>query len=135
MKREKAERCKARVRENVQSQMGRVISIHEYRLKPDIEAAAFELAIHKAEELGLLQFPGLVGYHFVRGLRGVRQGLYAAIWIYSSLDAWEALWGPVDEPIRPEQYPEKWKIWEDQVLTQYLDGKPDRLVYTAYEEI
>lgn len=115
--------------------MGRVISVHEYTLKPGVEKADFELAINKAEEDGLFHLPGLVGYHFVRGKRGARKGQYAAIWIYSSLEAWEALWGPVDKPISSEQYPENWKVWENQVLAQYLEGEPDRLIYTAYEEI
>ncbi len=115
--------------------MGRVISVHEYTLKPGVDEAAFESAIHQAEREGLLQLPGLVGYHFIRGLRGARRDHYAAIWVYLSLDAWETLWGPVDEPISPEEYPENWKVWEGQVLAEFLDGEPDRIIYTAYEEI
>ena len=115
--------------------MGRVISVHEYTLKPGVDESSFERAIQQAEAKGLLQLPGLVEHHFVKGIRGVRRGHYAAVWIYSSLDAWEALWGAIDEPISAEQYPENWQEWEDQVLNRYLDGEPDRIIFTAYEEI
>jgi hypothetical protein len=115
--------------------MPRVISVHEYRLKPGVDHREFEDAILKAEADGLLKLPGLMGYHFVKGLRGARQGLYAAIWVYSSRDAWEALWGPLEQPRSPEEYPEKWQVWENQVLAQFLDQDPDRIQYTSYEEI
>jgi hypothetical protein len=112
-----------------------VISIHEYVLKPGVDEVAFEHALRKAEGDGLLELPGLVGHHFVKGLRGVRRGHYAAIWVYSSREAWEALWGAVDRPRSPEEYPENWKVWENQVLDQFLDRDSDRIHYTAYEEI
>lgn len=115
--------------------MPRVISVHEYVLKPGVDEATFEQALHKAESDGLLDLPGLVDHHFVRGLRGARLGRYAAIWVYSSLEAWEALWGPVDQPHSPEEYPENWKVWENKVLARFLDSHPDRIHYTSYQEI
>ncbi len=47
--------------------MGRIISIHEYDLKPGIDLQQFEQALHDAEARGLLRLPGLVG-----GLEGLR---------------------------------------------------------------
>lgn len=115
--------------------MPRVISVHEYVLKPGVDEMAFEQALRRAEAEGLLELPGLVGRHFVKGLRGARQGQYAAIWVYSSRQAWEALWGPVDRPRSPEDYPDNWKVWENRVLERFLDRQPDHIQYTSYEEI
>ena len=78
--------------------MGRIISIHEYDLKPGISAEQFEHALRDAEARGLLQLPGLVAHHFVKGAKGVRSGAYAAVWIYESREAWEHLWGTPAHP-------------------------------------
>jgi len=49
-------------------------------------------AILCAKARGLLRLPGLVEYYLVKGIRGFRHGLYAAVWIYESKEAWESLW-------------------------------------------
>jgi len=61
--------------------MGRIISIHEYDLKPGIDLQQFEQALRDAEARGLLRLPGLVAHYFVKGAKGVRRGAYAALWI------------------------------------------------------
>ncbi len=114
--------------------MPKVISIHEYTLKPGVDEAQFERAIQKARDRGLLRLPGLVEYHFVKGIRGSRRGRYAAIWVYESKEAWENLWGPPDQPRREQDYPENWKVWENEVLAPFLDRDPDKIEFTAYEE-
>jgi hypothetical protein len=115
--------------------MARVISIHQYELKPEIDVTNFEQAIVAAEARGLLRLPGLVGHHFIRGIKGERLGKYAAVWIYESRDAWETLWGSPDEPRRFPQYPASWRIWEEEVLAPYLTQIPDAIAFTAYEEL
>lgn len=115
--------------------MAKIISIHEYVLRPNVNAGEFEQAIREAEEHGLLQLPGLLTYHFVRGLRGSRCGKYAAIWVYESKEAWETLWGPVERPRKKRDYPDAWKIWEDQVLAPFLSQDPNDITFTAYEEL
>jgi hypothetical protein len=60
--------------------MPKVISIHEYILKPGLNEEQFEKAVLAAQERGLLELPGLVDYYLVKGIRGFRNGLYAAIW-------------------------------------------------------
>jgi hypothetical protein len=75
--------------------MPKVISIHEYMLQPGVEEHQFANAVRMAQEGGLFRLPGLVAYHFVKGIKGARQGQYTAIWIYESREAWEALWGKV----------------------------------------
>lgn len=112
----------------------KVISIHHYTLKPSADADEFEHAIIIAREGGLLELPGLEAFHFLKGIRGERRGSYAAIWIYASQEAWEALWGPVGSPKPKEDYPQNWKVWEDQVLAPFLSEEPDRITYTSYEE-
>jgi hypothetical protein len=113
--------------------MGRMISIHEYELKPGLEAIDFEQAIKGARDQGMLQIPGLRAFHFLRGVRGNRRGRYAAIWIYESREAWEELWGSVGQPIDRESYSHPWKVWEDEVLAPFLVSDPDAVLFTAYE--
>ncbi|MFQ5864279.1 MAG: hypothetical protein ACE5IW_03525 [bacterium] len=115
--------------------MPKIISIHEYVLKPDVDEIEFEDAVQGAHESGLLRLPGLMEYHFVKGIKGSRTGCYAAIWVYESREAWEQLWGTPENPRRKQDYPENWKVWEDEVLAPFLNEDPDKIEYTAYEEL
>lgn len=115
--------------------MSKIISVHEYILKPGTDEREFEKAIHEAEKRGLLRLPGLVGHHFVKGIRGSRSGSYAAIWVYESRDRWQALWGSPDRPREKRDYPENWKIWEEKVLAPFLIQDPDRINFTTYQEL
>jgi heme-degrading monooxygenase HmoA len=115
--------------------MARVISIHEYELKRDVQDATFEGALREAERRGLFDLPGLVGHHFLRGLKGARRGRYAAVWIFESREAWERLWGTVDRPKPPADYPEAWKVWENEILAPLLDQDPDTIRFTSYVEL
>src|SRR5258708_39293705 len=92
--------------------MTKVISVHEYELRPDVQEAAFERALRDAERRGLFDLPGLTAHHFLRGLKGARRGAYTAIWIFESRAAWEARWGTVEAPRPAAEYPDSWKIWE-----------------------
>ncbi|MFC2043066.1 hypothetical protein ACFLUA_02820 [Chloroflexota bacterium] len=114
--------------------MTRVISVHEYILRPDVKEVDFENAVQEASRRGLLQFAGLDEYHFVRGIRGTQSGCYGTIWIYESKEAWEMLWGSVEKPLSRVDYPEKWKVWEQEVLAPFLEDAPDKIRFTAYEE-
>ena len=114
--------------------MSMVISIHEYILKSDASERQFVKAILNAKERGLLRLPGLVDYYLVKGIRGFRHGLYAAVWVYESKEAWESLWGPNDKPINKTDYPKNWKIWENEVLFPFLDQDPDKIKFTSYQE-
>jgi heme-degrading monooxygenase HmoA len=113
----------------------KVISVHEYELKPGVSHAEFERALEGAEQRGLFQLPGLVGHHFLKGLKGARRNAYAAIWIFESRAAWEALWGTPEAPRTPADYPDKWKIWENEVLAPLLSQHPDTIRFTSYREI
>lgn len=115
--------------------MPRIISIHEYVLRPGADEGAFEDAFRAARERGLFQLPGLEECLLLRGIRGSRRGRYAAVWVYESREAWEALWGPVDRPTTKADYPESWKVWEDEVLAPFLVEDPDRITFTSYEEV
>ena len=115
--------------------MPKVISVHEYKLKPGSDARQFEKAIRRAREEGLLRLPGLIDYHFLKGIRGARSRRYAAIWVYETRDAWESLWGNLEEPTPKQEYPESWKRWEGEVLAPFLDQDPDEIRFTSYEEL
>jgi hypothetical protein len=114
--------------------MGRVVSIHEYQLKSEAAGESFERAILEARERGLLRLPGLEESGFLRRIRGSRGAKYGTIWIYESVGAWEKLWGKIQSPLERDDYPENWRTWEDRVLAGYLDRKPDRIEFSAYEE-
>jgi hypothetical protein len=114
--------------------MTRVISIHEYRLKNGVSFEQFEAAVDNARRRGLFNLPGLIDHHFLRRIRGTRKIEFTTIWIYENRNSWEKLWGKADDPIQKENYPEKWKIWENQILAPLLDQDPDRIDYAVYEE-
>jgi len=114
--------------------MQRVISIHEYKLKKGVSGEQFERAVEKARERELFRLPGLMQYHFLKRIRGTRKVDYTAIWIYKDLETWEKIWGKAERPITKELYPEKWKIWEDELLAPLLTQEPDHIYFAAYEE-
>ena len=128
--------------------MAKVISVHEYELKPGVQDADFERALHDAERRGLLDLPGLTAHHFLRGLKGARRGAYTAIWIFESREAWERLWGTVEAPRSAAEYPENY----DEPISAPLFGlglprtgstalsfllaqDPDTIRFTSYEEV
>ena len=115
--------------------MSKIISVHEYELRPGISGATFESAIKRSYYKGLLNLPGLIKIQFLRCIRSTRQIQYAAIWTYESKEAWENLWGKVDQPKLKHDYPDNWKIWEVEILAPLITCEPDRINYTAYEEV
>ena len=115
--------------------MTRVVSVHEYELRPGVKPADFERALGDAERRGLFDLPGLSEHHFLRGLKGARRGRYAAVWIFDSREAWEKLWGPPGAPLPPAQYPQKWQVWENEILAPLLAQDPDTIRFTSYEEV
>jgi hypothetical protein len=115
--------------------MTKIISVHEYILKPNVDPDRFEQVISDARDKGILGIAGLERVAFIKGIRGERYNLYAAIWFYESEEAWESLWGPVGHPRAKEDYPHTWRVWEDEVLAPFLDRDPDRITFTTYKEI
>jgi len=115
--------------------MARVVSIHEYELKPGARDEDFERAARDAERRGLFALPGLIGHHFLKGMKGPRRGRYAAIWIFESRGAWEKLWGPVEASRPPAECPAQWKEWENKVLAPFLTQDPDTIRFTSYSEL
>lgn len=111
--------------------MRKVISVHEYKLKPDVETVQFEKAVRKYP----ISLPGLADYYLLKGVRGSRKNSYAAVWIYESEEAWENLWGSRDNPVSRKDYLENWLVWEDAVLAPLLDRDPDKIKFTSYLEI
>ena len=87
--------------------MARVISIHEYDLKPGADVAAFERAIRDAERRGLFGLAGLVEHHFLRGIKGARRDAYSAVWVFESRKVWEKLWGSPEAPRPLAEYPKE----------------------------
>ena len=50
-------------------------------------------------------------------------------------EAWESLWGPIDKPLSKTDYPQNWKVWENEVLFPFLDQDPDKIKFTSYQEL
>src|SRR3989442_15583940 len=115
--------------------MGRIISIHEYDLKPGTNIGQFERILRDAEASGLLLLPGLMAHHFVKGAKGVRRGAYAAVWIYESRGAWERLWGSPERPRGPQGYPDTWQVWEEGLRAPFLRDHPHVVRFTGYYEL
>ncbi|HKJ68944.1 MAG TPA: hypothetical protein VKA68_13370 [bacterium] len=115
--------------------MPRIISVHEYVLKPQVDEKQFEHAVRGAKDRGLFELPGMETYHFLQGIRGARKHRYTAIWVYESEVAWAEIWGPVGAPVSKEDYPEVWKIWEDEILAPFLTEDPDKISFTSYREL
>jgi len=38
-------------------------------------------------------------------------------------EAWERIWGTAEHPVRKEDYPENWKIWEEEILMPFIYKK------------
>ena len=115
--------------------MAKVISIHEYELRPGVPPADFERALHDAQGRGLFDLPGLTTHYFLRGLKGERREAYAAVWIFESREAWERLWGTPEAPRPPSDYPATWKTWENAVLARFLAQDPDTIRFASYQEV
>src|ERR1700741_1065207 len=113
--------------------MARVISIHEYDLKPGADVAAFERAVCDAERRGLFALAGLVGRHFLKGIQGARRGAYNAVWIFESREAWEKLWGSLEAPRPPAEYPKAWTVWENEIRAPFLTRLPVAIRLTSDE--
>jgi hypothetical protein len=114
--------------------VSKVISIHSYQFKPGITTRDITDAISKARELELFDLPGLESYCFMIGIKGQAESQWSAIWVYSSRESWEQLWGAISNPKKKAQYPENWLRWEDELLAPLLDGDPDEINFTAYEQ-
>lgn len=112
-----------------------IISVHEYKLKPNVDRTKFERALHDAKERGLFDLPGMKDYHLLKGIRGTRKNMYTAIWIYESEKAWADIWGPVGDPVSKENFPEEWKIWEDEILAPFLSEDPNMINFTSYRKL
>ncbi len=115
--------------------MPKVISVHEYVLKRHVDEKKFEHAVHQAKARGLFNLPGMEKYYFLKGIRGTRTNRYTAIWVYESEEAWAEIWGPVGEPVSKEDYPEAWKIWEEEILAPLLTEDPDKISFTSYSAL
>ncbi len=115
--------------------MTRVISIHNYRLRPGVSDRSFLQAVDEALSANLFDLPGLESYHFLKGIKGVSQGEWTAIWVYASRSSWEDLWGTTSDPTPKEQYPARWQRWENNLLAPLLTGDPEKIQFTSYEEV
>lgn len=113
----------------------RPVSVHEYELSENASVPEFREIVHEAEQRGLFDLDGLAGYRFLYGVRGAREGKLAALWFWESEEAWEALWGPPGEPKPREEYPEAWKVWEDELLRPLLSEDPDEIRFTSYRTV
>lgn len=112
-----------------------IISTHHYELAQTATEDDFYEAVEEAEQRDLFTLSGLSDYRFLRGIRRNRMDKFAALWVWESREAWRKLWGSVGDPIDKENYPEKWLVWEDEILNPILSSDPDDIDYTAYDEL
>lgn len=110
-----------------------IVTIHHYKLGESSTPDDFRAAAREAERQDLFDLPGLKKYQFLRGIKGARKEGFTAVWTYESRQAWRDLWGTVDDPKPKEEYPDKWVVWEDGLLSSVIDEAPDKIEYTSYE--
>lgn len=111
-----------------------IVSVHHYELAETATPADFRDAVDEAVSRGVFEaIPGLVDYQFMQGIKGSRTEKFAAVWTYESRAAWTDVWGPVDEPVPKPEYPDEWRVWEDELLDPLLAEDPDTIDYTSYE--
>lgn len=115
--------------------MAPVLSLHSYQLAAGVDASELARAFARARAQGLFDLPGLLEVRLLHGIRGQQKGEWAALWIYESRQAWQALWGPVEEPHGPADYPQAWRRWERELLAPLLDRDPDTIILTAYQQV
>lgn len=112
---------------------GRIVSLHLYKLQPGIEPEALKQAARAAAELGLFNLEGLEQWTFGARVKGRLPCDACSIWVYSSLEVWQALWGPAQAPLPPEDYPAGWRVWEEDYLAPLLDRPPDRIDFSSFQ--
>ena len=112
-----------------------IVSVHHYELTESATDQEFHDAVREAERRGLFDLPGLVEYRFLRGIKGTRENGYTALWTYESRQAWQNLWGPSEDPVSQDEYPDKWMRWEEELLAPLISGDPDDIDYTSYKVI
>ncbi|EMA24378.1 hypothetical protein [Haloarcula argentinensis] len=111
-----------------------IVSIHQYELADSASPDDFRDAVTAAVDENLFDdIPGLVDYRIGRGIKGSCTDQFAAVWVYESQASWEAVWGPVDDPLPKSAYPDAWLRWEDELLAPVLADDPDTIEYTSYD--
>ena len=113
--------------------MARVISVHEYELKPasrkplsSAPCMTPNAAVSSTSRAHRPPFPSRP--------EGSTARAYTAIWIFESREAWERLWGTVEAPRPPSEYPELENLG-DRILASFLTQDPDTIRFTSYEEV
>jgi len=71
--------------------MGRIISIHEYDLKPGLTSSSLSKPCATLKH-GVAPAPRARGSLFCQRGERCPPRAYAALWIYESREAWERLW-------------------------------------------
>lgn len=112
-----------------------IVSIHRYDLATDATEAELRSAFEEATQRNLFDLPGLVQQTLLRGIKGDGAGDVGALWVYESRTAWEAIWGPPEDPTDWGGYPEEWQTWESELLDPLLADHPDEITYTSFEAI
>ncbi|MFP3855075.1 MAG: hypothetical protein ACLFWD_12365 [Anaerolineales bacterium] len=109
-----------------------MFSLHYYRLKEGVSRQSLAAAFAQAKEEGLFELPGLQEAYLLWGRKGREADQPAALWVYESYGAWEALWGPPEDPIGQDEYPSRWVRWERELLEPLLVGDPDKVPLTSF---
>ena len=115
--------------------MARVISIHEYDLKPGVDLAALRARYPRRGAARPFRPRGPRRASFLRGIKGARRDAYSAVWVFESREVWEKLWGTPEAPRPPAEYPKEWAVWENDILAPFLVRHPDTTRFTSYEEL
>jgi hypothetical protein len=112
--------------------MSRIFAIHEYELTPDTDCQEFEQVLKDILLSKELDMPGLESRHLLKGYKGERKSKYSVLWIFKSQETLEEPFGNEEKPKRG---PVNFVNFEDNILSKFLDGPADKIVFTDYLEL
>jgi hypothetical protein len=106
-----------------------VFALHEHELKNGTDIKQYEADI--STSIANMSIPGLLGAHLIKGFKGARTDKYAVLWIFRNAQAIHDNFGTLDNP----RWPSDWLHYEQDILTNYIIGDPDKITFTDYEVI
>jgi hypothetical protein len=112
--------------------MKRIFAIHEYELRHDTDSQEFESVLKNTLLSKELDMPGLESRHLLKGYKGERKSKYSVLWIFKSQEALGELFG-IEE--KAKRGPVNFVIFEDNILSKFLDRPADKIVFTDYWEL
>lgn len=103
-----------------------VICMHEHELRQNVNIILYEKEV--IQGISQIHIPGLLRTFFLKGGKGIRKDKYAVVWIFDNFESLDLNFGTLENP----KCPPAWLYYENEILTKYLIGHPDKIYFTDY---